>query len=155
MIYRLCMLLLSKNITVSTAESCTGGGISSRLVTYPGISEVFLGGIVAYGNQAKEQLLGVSAEVLDHYGAVSEECAKAMACGARKCTGSMVSVSSTGFAGPGGGSETAPVGTVYIGVSAKQSTYVRRFLFTGSRAEITGQAVEQAIRFLLETAEKY
>lgn len=68
MLYRLCTLLLSKNITVSTAESCTGGGISSRLVTYPGISEVFLGGIVAYGNQAKEQLLGVSAEVLDHYG---------------------------------------------------------------------------------------
>lgn len=155
MLYKLCTFLLSKHITVSTAESCTGGGISSSLVTYPGISEVFLGGFVAYSNQAKVQMLGVSREILDKHGAVSEECAKAMACGARKRTGSMIAVSSTGFAGPGGGSETTPIGTVYIGISAKEAIYAHRFLFAGSRAEITEQAIKQAIQCLMEITEKY
>ena len=109
-------LLIEKKLTISTAESCTGGMIASTLINYPGISEVLLEGAVTYSNEAKHNRLGVKNETLDKYGAVSEETAREMAIGIAKTAGTDVSIVTTGIAGPDGGTEEKPVGLVYVGV---------------------------------------
>ncbi|WP_041083241.1 competence/damage-inducible protein A [Thermotoga profunda] len=106
--------LKEKNKTLSVAESCTGGMISSRIVSVPGASEVFLGGIVAYDNSVKSKLLKVSDEVLMKYGAVSEQCVVQMAHGIKQLTGSDLAISVSGIAGPSGGTDEKPVGTVFL-----------------------------------------
>lgn len=138
-----------KNYTVATAESCTAGAVAARIASIPGASAVLLGGIVSYAESAKENLLGVPAEILASPGAVSAECAEAMARGARKALGCTFSVATTGFAGPGGGTDDNPVGTVYIAVSTPTGEKSRKLKFDGDRQTVTSLAVELAVVMLL------
>ncbi len=133
-----------------TAESCTGGGIGAALTAIPGSSEVYKGGIISYTNWVKENLLNVDSEILKSCGAVSPEVAKAMAEGARKALQADVAVSVTGLAGPGADGFGNPVGTVYIGYSDCNKTESIACYFTGSREEIRNQAVEAALKIVLD-----
>ena len=138
-------LLIEKGLKISTAESCTGGMIASRLVAYPGISEVFLEGAVTYSNEAKMRTLNVSCKTLEKYGAVSEQTAREMALGIAKRTGSDISVVTTGVAGPGGGTEEKPVGLVYIGLYYKGVVKAYKYGFNGDRAKIRTSATIKAL----------
>ena len=128
--------LLEKGLTVSFAESLTGGKICEALTSIPGASKVVLGGFVTYTDAIKMRLLHVPQEILQSHGAVSEECAKAMADAARKLTGSDLAVSATGFAGPDGGTDDAPVGTVFVGLSTKDGVTAIKLRFIGNRSRI-------------------
>ena len=138
-------LLIEKNISVSTAESCTGGLVASKLVSYPGISSVFIEGAVCYANDAKVRRLGVRAETLGKYGAVSEETAREMAEGICSQSGSELGISTTGIAGPDGGTAEKPVGLVYIGISLLGKTTVTRCRFAGDRTRIRERAALTAL----------
>ena len=121
-------LLTERKQTLALAESCTGGGLANRVTNVPGASAILLASLVTYANEAKEKLLGVHSETLATYGAVSEPVAREMAEGARRTTGADYALSVTGIAGPGGGSEAKPVGTVFIGfASAEQTTVLKQF----------------------------
>jgi nicotinamide-nucleotide amidase len=122
-----------KNYTIATAESCTGGLVAERITQIPGSSEYFLGSIVSYSNEAKMRLLDVSAEALETHGPVSGEVAEAMARGVKEKTGATIGVSVTGVAGPGGGTEATPVGTVYIGLADDVMSSNRRLILPGDR----------------------
>ena len=137
-------------VTVATAESCTGGMVAARITSVPGSSSVFLGGIVSYANAVKQDVLGVPQTVLERKGAVSAECAKAMAKGVRALLGVDVAVSVTGIAGPGGGTPEKPVGLVWFGVADGRGTRSERRVFAGGRAAVRRQAAEQALELLLE-----
>ena len=136
--------------TLVTAESCTGGGIGAALTAVPGSSTVYKGGIISYTNWVKENLLYVNHEILETCGAVSQEVAKAMSVGARKALQADVAVSVTGLAGPGGDEFGNPVGTVYIGYSDSTRTESIGCFFTGSREEIRDQAVQTAMKIILD-----
>ena len=129
-------LLMEKGLTISTAESCTGGLAAKQITDIPGSSEVFKEGFVTYSNEAKTKYLGVKESTLKSHGAVSEETAKEMAEGLRKTTGADIAVSVTGIAGPGGGTEEKPVGLVYVGISVKAGTKVRKLNINGNRERI-------------------
>lgn len=133
-------LLIEKKLTISTAESCTGGMIAGTLINYPGISEVFLEGAVTYSNEAKHNRLGVKNETLDKYGAVSEETAREMAIGIAQTSKTDASIITTGIAGPEGGTLEKPVGLVYIGVYVKGEVKIQRCIFSGNRNKIRLQA---------------
>lgn len=123
-------LLGEKKQTVATAESCTGGSLAARITNVPGASEVFLAGYVTYANQAKERTLGLPAGLLATHGAVSEPVAAAMAEGARRVSGARYALSTTGIAGPGGGTESKPAGMVYLALASEgHPTVVRRCYF--------------------------
>lgn len=124
-------LLNGKKLKLSTAESCTGGLISSEITAVPGSSEVFGFGFVTYANEAKNKLIGVPTQTLSSYGAVSEQTARAMALGAKEVSGADIAVAVTGIAGPSGGTPEKPVGTVYIGLATKTHVTVKRCLFDG------------------------
>lgn len=141
-------LVIEKNLTISTAESCTGGMIASTLINYPGISQVLLEGAVTYSNEAKHNRLGVKNETLDKYGAVSEETAIEMAVGIAKTAGTNVSIVTTGIAGPGGGTEEKPVGLVYIGVYVNGEVKVQKCMFKGNRERIRLQATIKGLDML-------
>lgn len=126
--------LHEKKLTLSAAESCTGGLISKRITDIAGCSDVFFGGCVTYTNEVKQKLLGVSAATLDRFGAVSVETALEMARGVRERTGSDIGISATGIAGPGGGSEQTPVGTVFLGISASDGESWRRLSLSARRS---------------------
>ena len=143
-------LLVNKKLTISTAESCTGGMLAGTLINYPGISSVFMEGAVTYSNEAKMKRLEVKKETLDNFGAVSEETAREMASGICKATNTKVGVSTTGIAGPGGGTDEKPVGLVYIGLCIYGEVFCRKFNFKGDRQEVRLQAVKSALEFLLE-----
>lgn len=129
--------ILAKNkMTLSCAESCTGGLISKRVTDVSGASEVFLGGVCSYAESVKESLLGVPRSVLDEHSAVSEQTARLMAEGARRITGADIGVSTTGYAGPSGGTEKDPVGTVYIAVATKEETIVKRISYSSLRDRV-------------------
>lgn len=141
-------LLLEKKLTAAAAESCTGGLIASKLIEYPGISEVFLEGCVTYSNAAKIRRLGVKAETLEKYGAVSEETAREMAEGIARESGADVAIATTGIAGPGGGTEEKPVGLVYMGLCYQGKTYVKKCNFVGKRQAIRERAAYTALDWL-------
>lgn len=141
-------LLLANDLTVTCAESCTGGLLSARLVNVPGISAVYKTGVVTYSNKAKKRLLGVKKGTLQKYGAVSAQTAEEMAKGAAATMKADVAVSVTGIAGPDGGSEEKPVGLVYIGCHVKGKTTVKKFRFTGNRSKIRESAVSAALTLL-------
>ena len=122
-------LLLQKGLKLSTAESCTGGLVAARIVNVPGSSEYFMGGVVAYDNSIKMKVLNVSPETLLKYGAVSEETAREMVLGVKRLMNTECAVSTTGIAGPSGGSREKPIGLTYIGVSVKDRVEVFRFIF--------------------------
>jgi len=126
--------LKEKGLTLCTAESCTGGLIAKRMTDVSGASEVFFGGCVTYTNEIKERLLGVSADTLSLFGAVSAEVAAEMARGARERLGTDIAVSATGLAGPGGGTPELPVGTVFIGISTSAGEQVRRLSLSPMRS---------------------
>ncbi|MGH1377413.1 MAG: CinA family protein [Alphaproteobacteria bacterium] len=144
--------LLEKDLRLVTAESCTGGMISVAMTEREGSSAVFDRGFVTYSNSAKEEHLEVSPNIIRHYGAVSEQCADAMAIGALKNSKADISVSVTGIAGPGGGTEDKPLGLVYIGISITgREPQVTKCNFSGNRKEVRNQACEKALNLLIET----
>ncbi len=148
---RLIQILRDRGLTVSTAESCTGGNIAHRLTLVSGASQVFKGGVVSYCNEVKQSLLDVNPTDLDRFTAVSQPVAEQMAAGARKRLNTDCAVSTTGVAGPGGGTDESPVGTVWIGIATPQSTRAWRFRFDGNRSEIIHQATRKALDLLLKT----
>ena len=137
--------LRQKGLTLSAAESCTGGLIAKRLTDVPGASAAFLGGVVSYTNAVKAGVLGVPRDLLEQYGAVSEPVARAMAEGVRRLTGSDLSVSVTGLAGPDGDDRGNPVGTVYVGLSWQGGSLVRRLALGGDRSRIRLLAASSAL----------
>lgn len=142
-------MLVNKNMTIGVSESCTGGLVSAKLIEYPGISSVFLEGAVTYSNEAKMRTLNVKKDTLEKFGAVSEETAREMAEGIAKRCGSRIGVSTTGIAGPGGGTEEKPVGLVYIGVYIDGETKVERHVFSGNRSAVRNKASMTALNLSL------
>lgn len=142
--------LIQQGMTVTTAESCTGGLIAGTLVNVPGASDVLNEGYITYSNEAKERLVGVSHDTLDQYGAVSEQTAREMAEGAAKAAKADVGLSSTGIAGPGGGTKEKPVGLVYVGCSVRGKTAVKECRFSGDRMENRLNTVQTALTMALE-----
>lgn len=141
-------MLSEKGKTVSAAESCTGGMISSLFTSIPGSSEYYLGSVTSYANSVKTGVLGVPSEIIEKHGAVSEECVKAMAEGVRRITGSDFAVATSGIAGPGGGSEEKPVGLVWIGVSSQAGTEAYRMVFRGDRKRNIERFAANALNIL-------
>ena len=136
--------------TLVTAESCTGGGIGAALTAIPGSSEVYKGGIISYTNEVKQKLLGINPFLLKNLGAVSAPIAEAMAIGARNALSADIAVSVTGLAGPGGDDRGNPVGLVFVGYADDKRITSRRFVFSGDREEVRKQAVEAALKLILE-----
>ena len=141
-----------RGLRLATAESCTGGMISAAVTAVSGSSAVIEFGLCSYSNRIKHEVLGVSEETLAVHTEYSGECAEEMAQGARRVSGADIAVSTTGVAGPTGGTENAPVGTVFIGVSTPHGTESRRFLYGGIRAEVRAAAVRDALKMLLSAA---
>lgn len=138
-------------VKIATAESCTGGLIASRLTDVPGSSETFLEGLVCYSNEAKSDVLSVPREMIERYGAVSEQVAIAMAEGARLRSGADIAISDTGIAGPSGGTAEKPVGLVWIGVSTADHTRAEKNLFLGDRLTVKLRASQAALATLRST----
>lgn len=142
-------LLRRRDERLAVAESCTGGLLGGAITTVPGSSDVFWGGVIAYADEAKRRLLGVEADLLAGHGAVSEETALAMARGVQERSGVDWTISVTGIAGPGGGTEEKPVGTVWLGV-AGDGVRSRLLDLSGSRAEIRAATVRRGLQMLSE-----
>ncbi len=147
-------LLLANNLTVSCAESCTGGMLSARLINVPGVSEVYKYGYITYSNKSKRKILGVRRSVIDKYGVISAETAKDMAKGLAAITKADICVSVTGNAGPDA-SEDKPVGLVYIGCCIKGKVAVTEAHFTGERNEIREAATAAALAFMRNNMLEY
>ncbi len=141
-------LLTAKKQTLAVAESCTGGLLTHRLTNVPGSSEYLVGGVVAYAYEAKVATLGVTWETLNHYGAVSEQTARAMARGARERLGSTLGLSITGIAGPGGGMPGKPVGLTYVALVGDTADIVERHVWHGNRIENKEQSAKAALLLL-------
>ena len=139
---------MKNNLTIAVAESCTGGMVSSSLINYPGISSVFMEGCVTYSNEAKIMSLGVKSETLNSVGAVSEQCAKEMAEGVASRHNTNIGLSTTGIAGPEGGSEEKPVGLVYMGIKINNKTIVKKYIFNGDRQQIRYRACKTLLNDL-------
>ncbi|MBN1849451.1 MAG: nicotinamide-nucleotide amidohydrolase family protein [Deltaproteobacteria bacterium] len=138
-------MLNHKGLTLAVAESCTGGLIGNRLTNIPGSSGYFLGGVIAYSNEVKKNLLGVSEKTLQQYGAVSDQTAREMAQGVQRQFQSRMALSVTGIAGPDGGSDEKPVGTVCVGMVTEDFIYARKYHFQGSREQIKVESSEMAL----------
>ncbi len=146
-------LLLEKNLTISCAESCTGGLVMDRLTNIAGSSTYFLGGAVAYSNQIKHSVLGIQENTLNVFGAVSEQVAAAMARGARAVFGTDIAVGVTGIAGPGGGTEEKPVGLTYIAINTPKMSMVQRFEWQEDRIANKKSSAEAALKMVLDYLE--
>jgi nicotinamide-nucleotide amidase len=141
-------LLTERKKTLATAESCTGGFIANRITNVPGASKFFLGGVVAYSNEVKEKILGVRSETLKQHGAVSEAVAREMAAGARKKFGADFAVAVTGIAGPAGGTEDKPLGTVFVALAGAFGMVVERRINSYGREKFKEVTAEQALEML-------
>jgi nicotinamide-nucleotide amidase len=141
-------LLTEKNLTISCAESCTGGLLTGRLTDISGSSAYVKGAVVSYTNEIKNAVLHVKEETLKNFGAVSRQTAQELAANVRQILNTDVGVSITGFAGPSGGTAENPVGTVYIGISGLNGDKIQKFKFNGSRTEIKAKSVEAALVLL-------
>ncbi len=155
---RLVKVLTEKKMTCATAESCTGGGVGYAITAVSGSSAVFWGGIISYDNSVKHRVLDVPEEVLATKGAVSSECAAAMAEGAKRLLKTDLAVSLTGIAGPGGGSVEKPVGLVWFGVASggscsRATVITEKKVFPSDRKAIRTAAIEHALQLLLAAAE--
>ncbi|MFO7727956.1 MAG: CinA family protein [Desulfonatronovibrio sp.] len=148
-------LLQKRGFFISTAESCTGGLIGHLLTNEAGSSAWYAGGVVAYSNALKKNILGVSDEIIDMHGAVSSECVSSMVKGLTDLTRAQAGIAVSGIAGPGGGTSDKPVGTVFIAWKVQNRSWWERYCFQGSRLEIksqtAAQAVEGVIKYLSET----
>lgn len=147
---RLGQLLLRKGLTMGTAESCTGGKIASLMTSVAGSSAYFVGSVVSYTNEVKHQVLGVSSEALDRYGAVSQSVVEQMAQGATRVLGCDCAVATSGIAGPGGGTPAKPVGTVWIAACHGERVRSACFHFGGDRLGNIRSSAEAALSMLLE-----
>lgn len=154
LVKQLAKLLEEKGLTLSTAESCTGGGIGSWLTSLPGSSAWYLGGYICYSDAAKIRDLSVKPESIKEYGAVSEEVAAEMAIGAAKNMKSDLAISVTGIAGPAGGTEEKPVGTVCFGWQVKDKIHTEINLFSGDRADVQRQSIQRALIVITELLNK-
>jgi nicotinamide-nucleotide amidase len=141
-------LFREKGLTLSLAESCTGGLVAKRITDIPGSSAYFLEGVITYSNAAKIRTLGVSPQLLEEKGAVSSEVAMAMARGMRKLTGSDISLAVTGVAGPEGGSEEKPAGTVFVAMATNSGCQAKKYRFSGERCRIRAVASFMALNWL-------
>lgn len=146
---KLVKTLTDAGLTCATAESCTGGGVGRAITSVAGSSAVFAGGVISYANSVKRDVLGVSQGILDEKGAVSPECAAAMAEGVRRLVKTDLAVSITGIAGPGGGSEEKPVGLVWFGIASPAGVKVEHAVFPGGRSEVRNAATAHAVGMLL------
>jgi len=143
-------LLRTRGETLSIAESCTGGLVSDRITDVPGSSAYFMGGMVNYSNESKAKHLGVSLVEIRRHGAVSSKVAGKMAQGVRKAFGATFGLSTTGVAGPTGGTKRSPIGRVFIGIAHGRRTWVRKLDLKGSRREIKEKAAEKSLNCLYE-----
>ncbi|MHB8109046.1 MAG: CinA family protein [Syntrophorhabdaceae bacterium] len=145
--------LEENSLSLCTAESCTGGLVAGRITKISGASGCFEGGFITYSNKAKSALLGVPGDLIERYGAVSDQTARAMAEGARAKLNTDIAVSVTGIAGPGGGTPDKPVGTVFIGLATSKRTVVREFHFSGTRHVIRKKTTDEALQFVVDYIE--
>lgn len=141
-------LAIRNNIKVAVAESCTGGLISHRLTNVPGVSQAFLLGVVSYSNSAKEEILGVPHEIIAKYGAVSRECALAMARGVMRASSADVGIATTGIAGPSGATPGKPVGLVFVALTSRNDAMSSRFFLVGDRETIKERSARAALNLL-------
>lgn len=141
-------LLAARGATVAVAESCTGGELAARLTDVPGASRCFVGGFLVYTDAQKQRLAGVDAALLEQHSAVSEAVAKALAANTQARTGATYALSVTGYAGPDGGTEKDPVGTVYLGLATPEGVAARRYRFTGDRVRVRSLATQYALDLL-------
>ena len=146
---KVAKLLRDSGLTLSVAESCSGGLIAKRITDIPGSSAYFLFGAVTYSNSSKERVLGVPAELIERHGAVSSEVAMAMAAGVRRLSGSDLAIATTGIAGPDGGTSEKPVGTVYIAIDSSDCCEAYLSHFEGDRTMVREATAEEALRLLL------
>lgn len=151
---RVVKKLLQRGYTVTTAESCTGGLLAGRLLNVSGASEVYNEGHITYANAAKEKILGVKHETLEQFGAVSKETAEEMARGVAKAACANVALSTTGIAGPGGGTPEKPVGLIYIGCCIEENVRVKELRLHGTREQNRSDTVEAALQLLHEMLQK-
>ncbi|EPY2275745.1 competence/damage-inducible protein A [Clostridium sporogenes] len=145
--------LIKKNLTIATAESCTGGLLAGKLINFPGISSIFLEGAITYSNESKINRLNVKKETLEKYTAVSKEVAIEMAEGIAKSSGTNIGISTTGVAGPSGGTYDKPIGLVYIGLYINDKTFVKELNYSGNRQFIRNITVNRALDFLRRNLE--
>jgi len=143
-------VLRERGLKLALAESCTGGLVSDRVTNVPGSSDYFVGGVVAYAYEAKVTLLGVSRDTLERQGAVSREVVLEMAHGARAILTADVAASISGIAGPGGGTVSKPVGTVWIALAAPDGEWAREFHFSGNREQIKSSSADAALQLILD-----
>ena len=141
-------LLRSLGKTISVAESCTGGMISEKIVSVAGSSDYYLGGVCAYSNESKVKILGVNEETIKSFGAVSEQTAKEMAIGCLKKFGTDFAISTTGIAGPTGGSDEKPIGLVWIGFVSEYDSFTKKFIFGNNRQRVIERAAQNALNIL-------
>lgn len=146
-------LLREKGASLSTAESCTGGYLAHLITSVPGSSDYYKGSIVSYSDQVKEQILGVSPDILERYGAVSEPTVRAMAEAVKRLCRTDYALATSGIAGPGGGTEDKPVGTVWIALASPDGCQARRFQFSFSRERNIARSAVQALSWLMEYLE--
>lgn len=143
-------ILAKDGYTLAVAESCTGGMLSNRLTNIPGSSEYFMGGVIAYNNDVKINILRVPFDIVYTYGAVSGKTALAMAKGVRKLFDTDMGIGITGICGPTGGTTAKPVGLIFIGGTFEDNEVIKEFFFEGDRLKIKEQAVEEAVNLALE-----
>jgi PncC family amidohydrolase len=147
-------LLGENSLWLAVAESCTGGMLSHKITDIPGASEYFKGGVIAYANEVKVDVLGVSSQTLDKFGSVSEETVLEMARGVRKALQADIGISVSGIAGPSGGTVEKPVGTTWIGLSTADKESALKFVFPGSRYEINSQASKALMQLTIDYLEE-
>jgi PncC family amidohydrolase len=155
MIHNIANYLKKNNLTIATAESCTGGLLAHSLTNISGSSEYFDRGVVTYSNKAKMDLLKVSPTILQKYGAVSLQTAKAMAIGVRDSANVDIGISITGIAGPTGGTKEKPVGLVFIGIATYNSSEVQHFIFSKDRLQNKEETCKKALEILLDTLQNW
>lgn len=140
--------LIDQSVTISTAESFTGGLVAARIISVPGVSSIFSQGYITYSDEAKHNLLGVSKETLDKHTAVSRETAYEMAAGCAKASSSNVAIATTGYAGPDGGPDGKPAGMCYIACYYNGKIQVKEYIFQGDREQVRNSAVNEAMILL-------
>ena len=143
-------LLREKGWTLSIAESCTGGLICDRITNVSGSSDYFMGGMVTYSNESKAEHLGIPLSIIKRHGAVSQQVAGRMAQGVRKAFHTTFGLSTTGVAGPTGGTKRSPIGRVFIGIASGKRTWVKKLDLKGNRREIKKKGAEEALQFFYE-----
>ena len=146
---------LEKKLTVTTAESCTGGMIASSIVSISGSSAIFKSSVVTYSNDMKSKILNIPLTLINKNGAVSKVIAHTMAYNVLNLMNSDISIAVTGIAGPGGGSKNKPVGLVYIGIGTKQNTVTKRYLFKGNRLKVRQETTLEALKLANEIIETF